>query len=262
MKGNFMSNNEFINKRGFTLIELLTVIAIIAILAAILIPVVGQVREAARGAKCVSNLRMLGQAGLSWIMDNEGRMLDRWGWRLPPEQSFSGTRPDSDPGGTRRYDSLAPYLGLTSEMAQPPEETVLSCPTHTNLEGVWKDFGQQYAANNFACATMAQSAAAQFNPTVYSNHPQRLSDVLMPSRMAFFMDGVSDGRGGSYPTSAPTDSYWNSQYTGPGSTGLIFQHNNRINIVFLDGHVEGRTRDEIPRSTADPFWGDLGRFNR
>ena len=44
-------------KRGFTLIELLTVIAIIAVLAAIIFPVFGAVRENARRASCMSNMK-------------------------------------------------------------------------------------------------------------------------------------------------------------------------------------------------------------
>lgn len=68
---------------GFTLIELLVVIAIIAILAALLLPALARAKEQGKRSRCISNLRQVAIASLTYATDNQDMVPPASGNLLP-----------------------------------------------------------------------------------------------------------------------------------------------------------------------------------
>lgn len=101
---------------GFTLVELLAVLAVVGILAAIIIPVVGAVRQSARATQCASNLRQIGVAMNLHANEHRNR--------------FPTVYPDENK--TWRW-KLIPYLGMGENSMGlsplPGEAGVFVCPS-------------------------------------------------------------------------------------------------------------------------------------
>jgi type II secretory pathway pseudopilin PulG len=75
------------------LIELLVVIAIIALLVGILLPALGQMRQAGRKAICMSNLKQFGVAFANYETDFDGRIAS-FTWRAGVDYGFGGVAGD------------------------------------------------------------------------------------------------------------------------------------------------------------------------
>ncbi len=76
--------------RGFSLTELLIVLGLLALLVSLLLPVVGKARAAANAASCLSNLRQMGAAWVTYTTESRGHLM-HYAWNpTGPSQTAWG----------------------------------------------------------------------------------------------------------------------------------------------------------------------------
>ena len=235
--------------RAFTLIELLVVVAIIAILAALLLPVLGNARIAAKKAVCTSNLRQIGMAMFAYDADN-GRLpvhvrelaggSGTWAHMIRYESQAAEARPvwsEMVGGATEVY-----HCPLLPDGWDP----FSSNSTRVYLEyfmapGYWGDGSGQ----SFSNVRTRTGETFQYEGNTFS--------VLAGDQMMFNPDG-GDGPGGWINHAAGRGDTWNIQndggagswggnywkFLGGGERRLEFD----ANFLLGDGSVYRSTRND------------------
>jgi prepilin-type N-terminal cleavage/methylation domain-containing protein/prepilin-type processing-associated H-X9-DG protein len=204
--------------RAFTLIELLTVIAIIGILAAILIPVVGSVRESARATQCLSNLRQIGLALHMYADDNDGY--------IP-----TSTNVDGNPQWSG---ALHDYLPRRIDGRNLRDHEIFVCPSadypgyardalHRTYSYTGAGLGPTSAGGTFSTSTTPRRVETIANHTLtplvveakaWQNSANSLSNLAWPRIQPDL--GASDSR---------------------DTPHVDFRHNERMNMLYTDGSV-------------------------
>ena len=196
-------------RRGFTMVELLGVIAIIAILAAILFPVFARARAQAQAFSCQNNLFQIGLALRLYAADNGGL--------YPP-----------------REDDLGPlmphYLAVSLTFICPTDERI----TGSMPMGAPADWSKMKSAPGPPPPTgggpkMSESSPPQ-NPIQPAAHPEPppapppAAGATGPLETSYYY------RAGRRHNELPR---------APLVSDNSLRHNNRANVVFSDGAIEG-----------------------
>lgn len=229
--------------KGFTLIELLVVIAIIATLVAVLFPLGNYMRENAKSAKCVQNLRQIGLGLNAYIADNNNQFPDG-------SAHVSWLRNDDmTPKGLSWYDAAALHMGrskysmrFNDPNAEPLPEA-FACPAG---HGVAYHPKWPYAGDYAANLLLGNPS----NP----NNPRTMSALKNPSSTPYVQDTVMQNN------FAPV--IFGAGFDKTSNMAFAVNHNGKGNILWVDGHVSSLTYQEYMDRANDPKYGGPVNFMR
>lgn len=223
---------------AFTLIELLAVVAILGVLVALLLPVLGKMRDRAAGAKCASNLRQIGVAAMNYVAERDGT--------LPHGGYASGSAPNDNKGWYYQLDAYG--LPIQKNGANWTFPSVLYCPlSGRDGSGGWPAHNPDYGINRNVAGNG-------------SIDRKKIVSVQNPSKTILFAETGQPGnalkgdfiflRGGGFSSQdfisqAPQESA--ADYSKGGY--MAFRHPRPSgeeqnmtacfsNVLFCDGHVE------------------------
>jgi len=198
-----------LKRRAFTLIELLVVIAIIAILAAILFPVFAKARAKARQTSCLSNLRQLGTASLSYVQDYD----------------------ETYPPNTYTYDGAVMHTWVDMQMPYMKNSQIVQCPEAPkalDLAVLFALFGMTPGGNIRYASYMANFAVFEDG----NNLPGPLPVSMNPTN-----DDVIAEAQINYPSESTM--WYDATIMGPPAfySPAVPRHNEGAIATFCDGHA-------------------------
>lgn len=232
-------------RQGFTLIELLAVIAIIAIIMALLLPAIASVREKARIARCLSNLRQIGTAITLYAANHDGdlprnersRHWSRWGHEAEGlERALAEELGSRVPANTSRATGNGVFICPSSPVKWDPVATVYRANggegSHNTYEGLFYNY-QRSTLNDDPTASPPRGSTV---PAI-----TKLNWYTRPSGMPFQWCSIRH-------SPDPTLDY----NTEKNVLAARSWHGERARpVLFMDGHAKSLIRPEYAQHRSD-----------
>lgn len=231
-------------EKFFTLIELLVVIAIIAILAALLLPSLNSARERSKSSNCLSNLKQLGTACVTYSVDYDG-------WAPSPF--------NRNGGNSKRYPyiwvnalyynkyisakacDLSRFADITKVAEEDRKETgILGCPSAKWDEALLK--GWCSGASSFANGDYGVNDCIEKEDSgSLWNDGYKLANCTNPSQRMLLMDA------NNYVVTT-------NKYPDVSGYTVVYRHRNKANLSAADGSIhtiswDGRKSTDILKYT-------------
>lgn len=231
---------------GFTLVELLVVMAIIMILISLLLPMLERTRFQAGVVACKSNLHQWGIASITYAAEHQGR--------LPRFDYYGSTAGCTwDYGGDFWPDGLVAYGIIPSMYFCPLDRTEWARLQYVGRHGL-RDWWM-YRSYIFWVGRTGPGYSG-LRPRVDANGdgvaeapPLHMNDS---PHYALMSDGILAGFGGLSTRLENVNVDGDQSNGGHRFRGRL----ENVNVMFLDGHIELRRREQIRARCSNP-WGPL-----
>ena len=255
-----------IRQRGFTLIELLIVIGTIALLMAIMLPALNRARAQTRTIVCLSNLRQLGLAFACYANDYDDYAMPTVG---QSGTYWWGRKLSNGIDHTKGF--VWPYL--KSELER---ESVYECPAQRygsyTLQGkpVGVADGPQWITSTYGYNGYYLSPPQSGWPQIGYRPWQKITTVIKPAEVIAFADTLLDwdvtGENPLLTNIALLDPPYilNNSATSWEKNlhpTTCFRHNDRANVVFVDGHCRWMKLEGGQYTSPEAKIGSVGKKN-